>query len=368
MTEDKLYQVALSLIPKIGPVLSKQLINYFGSPKTVLATPKAKLTKIPGVGEKLASLIPRQKDLLAEAERVINESFKEDITVHYYKEASYPKRLLAVPDSPVVLYSKGKVELNPLKTIGIVGARKATNYGMQATDNIVKAAKTQGASIISGLAFGIDVRSHQAAVNQGLPTIGVLARGLEDVYPKAHRKIARQMLDNGGLISEYPIGTGPDPRLFPARNRIIAAMSDALIVAEAAIKGGALISANIAHGYDRPVFAVPGELGKPYSEGCNWLIKSLRANIYTGFNEVVQELGWDNEEDTQQRNNNQRYQALEGAEKKVVDTLMKNGQQMHLDQLSWQSEIPLNQLAGVLLQLEFAGLVKPLPGKEYLLT
>lgn len=368
MTEDKLYQVALSLIPKIGPVLSKQLINYFESPKKVLSTPKAKLTKIPGVGDKLAALIPRQKDLLAEAERVINESFKADIAVHYYKEASYPRRLLAVPDSPVVLYSKGKVELNPLKTVGIVGSRKATNYGMNATDRIVKEAKAQQASIISGLAFGIDERSHQAALNQGLPTVAVLARGLEDVYPKAHRKVAKQMMDNGGLISEYPIGTGPDPRLFPARNRIIAAMSDALIVVEAAKKGGALISANIAHGYDRPVFAVPGELGKPYSEGCNWLIKSLRANIYTGFNDVIQELGWDNEAETKERNNNQRYQALEGAEKKVVDTLMKNGQQMHIDQLSWQSEIPLNQLAGVLLQLEFAGLVKPLPGKEFQLT
>lgn len=368
MTEDKLYQVALSLIPKIGPVLSKQLINYFESPKKVLSTPKAKLTKIPGVGEKLAALIPHQKDLLFEAERVVNESFKADINIHYYKEASYPKRLLAAPDSPVVLYSKGNTELNPLKTVGIVGSRKATNYGMYTTDRIVQDARTQQASIISGLAYGIDVRSHQAALDQGLPTIGVLARGLEDVYPKAHRKVAEKMLENGGLISEYPIGIGPDPRLFPARNRIIAAMSDSLIVVEAAKKGGALISANIAHSYDRPVFAVPGELGKPYSEGCNWLIKSLRASIYTGFNDVVQELGWDNEEDTQERNNNQRYQALEGQEKKVVDTLMKNGQQLHIDQLSWQSEIPLNQLAGVLLQLEFAGLVKPLPGKEYQLT
>lgn len=368
MTEDKLYQVALSLIPKIGPVLSKQLISYFESPKKVLSTPKAKLTKIPGVGEKLAALIPHQKDLLSEAERVINESFKADIAIHYYKEASYPKRLLTVPDSPVVLYSKGNVELNPLKTLGIVGSRKATNYGMHTTDRIVQDSKNQQASIISGLAYGIDVRSHQAALDQGLSTIGVLARGLEDVYPKAHKKIARQMLENGGLISEYPIGTGPDPRLFPARNRIIAAMSDVLIVAEAAIKGGALISANIAHSYDRPLFAVPGDLGKTYSEGCNWLIKTMRASIYTSFNDVVQELGWDNEAETQERNNNQRYQALEGAEKKVVDTLLKNGHQLHIDQLSWQSEIPLNQLAGVLLQLEFAGLIKPLPGKEYQLT
>lgn len=368
MTEDKLYQVALSLIPKIGPVLSKQLINYFESPKQVLSTPKGKLMKIPGVGKKLAALIPGKKELLLKAESVISESSKQDIHIHYYKEASYPKRLLAVPDSPVVLYSRGNVDLNPLKTIGIVGSRKATNYGMHTTDKIVQDARSQQASVISGLAYGIDVRSHQAALNQDLPTLGVLARGLEDVYPKAHRKVGKQMLDKGGLISEYPVGTEPDARLFPARNRIIAAMSDALIVVEAAKKGGALISANIAHSYDRPVFAVPGELGKPYSEGCNQLIKTLKANIYTSFNDVVEELSWDSENDTQERNNNQRFEALEGAEKKVVDTLMKNGQQMHIDQLSWQSEIPLNQLAGVLLQLEFSGLVKPLPGKEFQLT
>lgn len=365
MTEDKLYQVALSLIPKIGPVLSKQLINYFESPKKVLSTPKAKLTKIPGIGQKLAAMIPQQKQLLTEAEHVVNESMKQGIDIHYYKEASYPKRLLAVQDSPVVIYSKGNVELNPLKTVGIVGARKATNYGMHSTDRIVQDAKPQQPSIISGLAYGIDVRSHQAALNQNLPTIAVLARGLEDIYPKAHRKIGKEIQETGGIISEYPVGTEPDPRLFPARNRIIAAMSDALIVVEAAKKGGALISANIAHGYDKPVFAVPGELGRPYSEGCNGLIKSLKANIYTGFNDVVEELGWDSKEGTQERNNNQRFLGLEGSEKKVVDTLMNNGQQMHIDQLSWQSEIPLNQLAGVLLQLEFSGLIKPLPGKEF---
>lgn len=368
MTEDKLYQVALSLIPKIGPVLSRQLINYFESPRQVLSTPKAKLTRIPGVGQKLAALIPGQKELLSQAEQVVNDSIKKGIVIHYYKEASYPKRLLAIQDAPVVLYSKGNVELNPLKTIGIVGTRKATNYGMYTTDGIVKDLKRQEPTLISGLAYGIDVRSHQAALKAGIPTIGVLARGLEDVYPRAHKKIAEEMLETGGLISEYPVGTRPDPRLFPARNRIIAAMSDALIVVEAAKKGGALISANIAHGYDRPVFAVPGEIGKAYSEGCNLLIKSLKANIYTSFNDVVQELGWDSNEDTEERNNNQRFLSLEGAEKKVVDTLLKNGQQMHVDQLSWQSEIPLNQLAGVLLQLEFSGFVKPLPGKEYRLT
>lgn len=368
MTEDKLYQVALSLIPKIGPVLSKQLINYFESPKTILSTPRGKLTKIPGVGEKLVRLIPKQQDLLAQAERVINDSSKKNIGIHYYKEASYPKRLLAINDAPIVLYSKGNVALNPIKTLGIVGTRKATKYGFGVTDDLVRDARKQHPTIVSGLAYGIDERSHRAALNHDLPTIGVLACGLDRIYPKAHAQTAMQMLDKGGLLSEYPIGTQPDPRLFPARNRIIAALSDALVVVEAARKGGALISANIAHSYDRPVFAVPGEVGKSYSEGCNLLIKNMKANIYTSFKDIVNELGWDDEQETQSRNANQRYLGLEGEEKKVVDTLLNNGQQLHIDQLSWQAQIPLSQLAGVLLQLEFSGFVKSLPGKEYQLS
>ena len=368
MTQDKLYQVALSLIPKIGPVLSKQLINYFESPKKILSIPKGQLTRIPGVGEKLVSLIPSQKDLLSEAERVINESIKRNIQVHYYKEASYPKRLLAINDAPIVLYSKGNVDLNPVKTLGIVGTRRATNYGLFATDDLVKDIRRQQPTIVSGLAYGIDIRSHRAALNNGLPTIGVLACGLDRMYPKDHLQTAEHMLEAGGLLSEYPVGTQPDPRLFPARNRIIAALSDALVVVEAARKGGALISANIAHSYDRPVFAVPGELGKSYSEGCNLLIRNMKASIYTGIKDIVNELGWDDEEETQSRNANQQYLGLEGDEKKVVDTLLNNGQQLHIDQLSWQAQVPLSQLAGILLQLEFSGFVKALPGKEYQLV
>lgn len=367
MSQDKLYQVALSLVPKIGPVLSRQLINYFESPETILSTPKGKLAKIPRVGEKLSALIPKQKDLLFKAEKVMRESSKRNIDIHYYKESSYPKRLLSINDAPIVLYSKGQLNLNPVKTLGIVGTRKATRYGLNTTDKIVAEAQKQQPTIISGLAYGIDIRSHRAALDQHLPTIGVLACGLDRMYPQVHFNTAEQMLEKGGLLSEYATGTQPDPRLFPARNRIIAALSDALVVVEAARKGGALISANIAHSYDRPVFAIPGNLYHSHSEGCNQLIRSMKAGIYTSFQDVVNELGWQNEADTRSRNSNQNYLGLKGEEKKVVDTLLKNGRQLHIDQLSWQAQIPLSQLAGVLLRLEFSGFVKSLPGKEYAL-
>jgi DNA processing protein len=368
MTEDKLHQVALSLIPKIGPILSRQLINYFSSPQNIFNTPKGKLEKVPGVGQKLASLIPNKKELLNRAEQIINDSIKKDIEIHYYKEPSFPARLLNINDAPILLYAKGKAELNPTRTIGIVGTRKATKYGLQVTEDIVSQIKAHDATIISGLAYGIDIRAHESSLQYNIPTIGALANGLDKVYPTGNRNVAAKMLEAGGLVSEYPIGTEADPRLFPARNRIIAGLSDALIVVEAAKKGGALISANIAHSYDIPVFAVPGEIGKTYSEGCNYLIRNFKASIFTSFQDVVEALNWDMQAVAKTQSPELKYRDLQGDEKKIVDVLLKNGQQMHIDQLSWQTQLSMSQVASFLLQMEFAGYIKPLPGKEFRLV
>lgn len=368
MTQDKLHQVALSLIPKIGPSLSRQLINYFSTPQQVFNATKGKLSKIPGVGPKLSALIPNQKELLVKAEKIIEDSIKKGISIHYYKEAHYPKRLMNISDAPILLYSIGKVDLNPPRTIGIVGTRRATKYGLQMTEDIVAQIKPQEATIISGLAYGIDVKAHDSALKQQLPTIGAMACGLDKIYPSGNRNTALKMLENGGLISEYPIGTEADPRLFPARNRVIAGMSDALIVVEAAKKGGALISANIADSYDIPVFAVPGEIGNTYSEGCNLLIRNMKAAIFTSFQDVVEALNWDVQESTQAKNPELKYKDLQGDEKTIVEVLLKNGQQMHIDKLSWQSQLNMSTLASLLLQMEFAGYIKPLPGKEFRLV
>ena len=365
MTEEKRYQIALSLVPKIGPVLSKQLINHFGSAETIFKTTKGKLSKVPGLGEKLASTLSNQTTIFEATDKVIADSEKRQIAIHFYKDASYPKRLLRVNDAPIILYSKGNTQLNAEKTIGIVGTRKATQYGSHCTEQIVADAKASDVTIVSGLAYGIDVKAHRAALQNDLPTLGVLACGLNHVYPTAHKKTAYDMQQNGGLVSEYPVGTKADARFFPARNRIIAALSDALIVVEAAKKGGALISANIAHSYDKAVFAVPGELGKTYSEGCNQLIQSLKARIYTCFNDVIEELNWDLQEESKARDLKKQLAELEGQELKVVEILLENNKELAIDDLSWQSQIPLSQLASVLLQLEFKGLVKPFPGKKY---
>ena len=368
MTEEKRYQIALSLIPRIGPVLSKQLINHFETPRQIFKAGKGKIAKVNGLGEKLSGLLTNTDDLLKKADQIIEKSAKLDVKAHYYKENSYPKRLLGVMDAPIVLYSKGQCELNPEKTLGVVGTRKATRYGLHTTEEIINDSAVNAPVIISGLAYGIDGKAHESALVNKIPTIGVLACGLDYVYPARHRSIANKMLENGSLVSEYPIGTKADARFFPARNRIIAALSDALIVVEAAKKGGALITANIAHSYDRPVFAVPGQLDKSNSEGCNLLIRNFKASIYTGFNDIVEALNWDLDYEDKKNLSNEKLANLEGNEKKVVEVLLKNGQQMHLDELSWQSQIPLNQLASILLQLELNGLIKPLPGKEYLLN
>ena len=366
MTDEKLYHIALSLIPNIGPVLSKQLLNHFGTPQEVFKAKSSKLARVSGVGDRLSKIIPDEKSLLGKAEKIFSLSEKENIDIHYYKEESYPSRLVPISDAPLVLYSKGNLNMNTNRQVGIVGTRKATRYGLDVTENIVHEARSSNITVISGLAYGIDVKAHKASLEHQIPTIGVLACGLDYIYPTRHGTIADKMLGNGGLVSEYPVGTKVDPRFFPARNRIIAGLSDAVIVVEAAKKGGALITGNIAFGYDRLVFAVPGDLKSSLSEGCNNLIKQLKAGIYTSFNDVSEALNWDVEKP--ERVQEKSETSLSPEEEAVVKTLLTNGRQMHLDQLSWQSQIPLSQLAGVLLQLEFSGRVKPLPGKEYRLN
>ena len=364
MTEEQRSILSLSLIPKVGPVVSKQLINKFGNAQNIFKTTKGKLAKTPGIGPKLSNAI-HGANLQAETDRIIEESNKNQISIHFYNSISYPNRLKTIPDAPIVLYSKGNIDLQPEKTIGIVGTRKASRYGLRTTSEIVASSKASGPTIISGLAFGIDVKAHREALDQGLKTIAVLACGLDKIYPASHQATGHRILENGGTISEYPIGISADPRFFPARNRILAALSDALIVVEAAKKGGALITANMAFGYERPVFAVPGQLHSTYSEGCNQLISRLRAIIYTSFNDVIQELNWDLAQQNRQIELFNKMASLKGLEKKVIQVIMDNKQQVHIEQLMGKIGVTPSELAHILLELEFKGLIQTLPGKEY---
>lgn len=363
MNELKLYQVALELIPGIGSINAKNLISYCGSIKSVFESKKAHLLKIPGIGQKTVSAILSSK-VLNDSEAIIKNCEKAKIQISHYTDIDFPKRLKLIADSPNLIYTKGNGDINPKRSVAIVGTRKATQYGKDVTEKIAKSCETLNATMISGLAYGIDIYAHRSSLQVGIPNIAVLAGGLDKIYPATHSKTAEQILENGLLISENPPGTKPEAHYFPARNRIIAGLCDTAIVVEAAIKGGALITANIADSYDRPVFAVPGDLENKFSEGCNYLIRNQKAYIYTGVADIIYQLNWDMEA-SEQTVIARDFSNLNDEEKTICELLSDQPDGLPIDELSWKSQIPINKLASILLTLEFQGLLKSLPGKKY---
>ena len=358
------YVLALKLTPGIGDVLAKQLISYCGSASAIYKEKKGALLKIPNIGEKTLKALT-SLSYVKEAEGILANCDKHQISVIPYYHTDFPERLKSVNDAPLVIFTKGKTSFKNSKTIGIVGTRNATNYGKQITEKIVNELKPHEAVVVSGLAYGIDIAAHRAALKCSLPTVAVLAGGLDKIYPSVHKKSAQEMLEgDGGWISEYPPGTKPEAHNFPSRNRIIAGMTEALIVVEAANKGGALITANIAYSYNREVFAVPGDLDNKYSEGCNALIRSQRANIYTGIKDLEYLLRWEKGESRPAKQLIDLSSYGE-SERKIMSVLEEFKTGLHLDELSWKTQINVNETVSHLLTLEFDGLVKSLPGKRY---
>jgi DNA processing protein len=365
-SDDLIYKVALGLTSGVGDVTTRQLISYCGSAAAVFKTPRGKLLKIPGIGSKTAEALLNKENLI-EAEKEYALAVKQNIQILFYTDQAYPSRLKNIPDAPALLYLKGNADLNADKIIAIVGTRKATPYGKQVTEQIVQELSAYSSVlVVSGLAYGIDVTAHKAALQYKVPTLGVMASGADIVYPSVHKNIAAQMEENGGLLTEYRIGTKPDAPYFPARNRIIAGISDATIVVEAAATGGALITAEIANGYNRDVFAVPGNLDAPCSEGCNLLIRNHKANIFTGVKDLVYYLNWDQQAAASQPKSTDKYEHLDEESRKVVNLLQQN-KEMLMDDISWQTQIPVSKLASLLLTLELQGLLKALPGKKFTL-
>ncbi len=368
MEDEKLFQVALSMVPGLGDITIKTLISYCGSAKDVFKKNKNQLFKIPGIGQIIASKILSFKDFsLAETE--IEKCIKHKIEVISFTDSAYPKKLKHAPDSPTVLFYRGEASLNNPKTVAIVGTRKSTEYGREFTDEIIKKLAAHEVLIVSGLAYGIDINAHKSALKYGLKTIGVMASGLDIIYPSIHRGTAVEMLKQGGLLTEHMLGVTPEAHHFPARNRVIAGMCDVIIVVEAATKGGALITAEIANSYSRDVFALPGDVGKKHSAGCNNLIKSNKAHLLTSINDIEYIMNWETQsQDSGKASKIHDLALLSPDEKTVVETLKLTADGMILDELSWKSQIPLNKLASILLQLEFGGMVKTIPGKKYKLN
>ncbi len=363
MDSSTVFEVACTLIDGVGDKIVKQLVSYCGSPENVFNANKAKLQQIPGIGPKIVESILKGS-ALKKGEKVLKDCEKAGVNTVFYTNKLYPVRLKQLADAPPLLYIKGNCNLNPDKSVGIVGTRKATNYGKQITADIVSDLKKHKPFIISGLAYGIDIAAHKASIEQELPTIGVLAGGLDKIYPAIHKSTAEKMLEAGGIISENPPGTKPDAHLFPARNRIIAGLSDALVVVEAAAKGGALITAEIAYSYERQLFAVPGNIGNKYSEGCNKLIRNNKANIYSEIAALEYLMGWDAETSDVQKPS-MDISEFDQSEQPLLQLLQNSEDGMLIDELAWKSQTSINQTASLLLGLEFKGIVKSLPGKRY---
>ncbi len=363
MDQQRLALLALHFIPGVGDYLMRQLVSYSGGADKVFQTPKGKLLRIPGVGEVTAEAIKSGKTFSA-AERELKKAEKEKVDLIFFIDKNYPSRFRQVNDAPALIYTKGNIDFENPKTIAIVGTRKATPYGKERVEELIRDLIPHQALIVSGLAYGIDIHAHKHAVKSNLPTIGVMGSGMDHIYPASHKEIARQMMDLGGLVTEHAFGTKPDAHNFPARNRIVAALSDAVVIVEAAEKGGALITADIANSYNKDVFAFPGNIGQSHSEGCNNLIKSNRAHLITSLKDVEYITGW-NVGTEPARQKHIDLEMFEGLEKDVVKALIENNNQLMIDDLSWKTNISISQLASLLLTLEFKGVLSSLPGKVY---
>ena len=369
---DKLYDLAVCQLPGVGNVVVRHLVNNIGSSEEVFNASKARLKALPNVGAKLVNLLSNAKvkdEALAKASQYLEEADKEGARIITFNDEAYPYRMRECNDAPNYFYLKGDaMDFNVRYAVAIVGTRKSTAYGKNMTETIIEELAPLKPLIISGLAYGIDIEAHQAALAYGLPTIGVMATGIEAVYPARHRDIAEQMVkQGGGLMTENPVGSNADGRKFPARNRMIAGMADCTIVVEALAKGGALITANLAQSYHREVFAVPGTVGDLSSEGCNNYIKDSKAQLITSGLDVIKFMNWDNggyQKVEKKKPKSLPPVHLNAEERKVFYLLQKNGE-LHIDDLSFKSDIPMNLLAGILLNLEFQNIVKACAGKKF---
>ena len=375
MTNDTLFhELALTLLPGIGPQLTRQLMSYGGSAKSVLTMPPGKLRRIPGVGDatvKILTGLEREK-ALRKAEADLKKAEKDGVEILFYTSKRYPSRLKLIPDAPAILYYQGTADLNAPKTVALVGTRKATEYGREQTERIVMGLLPHRPLVVSGLAYGIDIMAHRAALQEGLETIGVMATGLDIIYPAVHRKTADKMREQGGLLTEFPFGTPPDRYNFPARNRIIAGLSDGTVVVEAAIKGGALITAELALSYDRDVLAVPGNLGSAASEGCNALIRDNKAALYAEPRDLEQLLNWDAALHLSGKFKPAPSYSADDftAEEFGLITVLAAApsREMQMDELAWKGQTAIYAVASLLLGLEFRGVVRALPGKKFALV
>jgi len=368
MEKSLLYPIGLTMIRGIGDILARHLLETIGDAEAIFKENTRCLEKIQGIGSKHIAEI-RNPQVLQKAEKELAFVEKHRIKVFYMKDDDYPRRLYECPDAPVTFYFKGETNLNAEKVISIVGTRKSTPYGRAITENLVHDLADQYPDllVVSGLAYGIDIQAHRSALNAGLPTVAVLAHGLDQIYPSMHRDTARNMLDKGGLLTDYPSNTNPDRQNFVCRNRIVAGLSDATVVIESAEKGGSLITADIAFSYGRDVLTFPGRVSDAHSKGCNALIRQNKAALITSAEDLIAALCWSEPEKIDSSVQTSIVFPENSVNEQVLFYLRKE-KELHINQLARLTDIPVYEISSILFDLELDGLIKVLPGGMYRLV
>jgi len=369
MKNNQLYQIALTMINGVGDILARHLLESFGDAESIFKEKKRLLEKVPGIGEILSAEIKRP-EVLQQAEKELTFIEKNQITPFFLTDPDYPERLRQCVDAPILFYFKGKANLNTSKIISIVGTRRATDYGRDLTEQFVKEMSIAFPEllIISGLAYGIDISAHKSALKYNLPTVAILAHGLDRIYPSTHRSTAIEMLQNGGLLTDFPSETNPDKQNFVKRNRIIAGLSDATVVIESAAKGGSLITVDIAFSYGREVFAFPGRTTDPHSQGCNRIIRQNKAGLITSADDLISAMNWDTLSKHQVTPAIMPSLFPETDENRLILSTLRERKEVHLNQLALELNIPVYQLCTLLFEMEMNGIVKVAPGNVYKLS
>lgn len=360
--QELFYLLALLKVDGVGDIMAKKLLVNCSKAEDVFKTKTNQLAAIDGVGSVLLKNL-KDKSIFEKANQELEFIRKNNITVSYFQEENYPDRLKHCLDSPVLLFLGGNINLKNKKIISIVGTRQITSYGTEFCRKLIEDLIPLDPVIVSGFAYGVDIVAHQFAMDYNLQTIGVLAHGLNQVYPKTHKKYMAKMEENGGFITEFWSSSNPDKENFVKRNRIVAGISEATIVIESADKGGSLITANLANDYNRDVFAVPGRVTDRYSQGCNDLIKTQKANVLTSAADLIYVLNWDLEKKPKVIQQ-QLFIDLNPDEQKIYDFLLKNGKEL-LDIIALECDLPIFKISGTLLNMELKGIIRPLPGKMF---
>jgi DNA processing protein len=369
MPDELKYYIALTLIPGVGDILAKRIIAYCGSAQAVLTSTRDTWQKIPGIGSALVNeLTTHRQQALKQAEQELLFIEKNKIKTYCYCDNAYPERLRRCEDAPVVLFAKGNIDFNRTKFLSVVGTRQATPYGQMHCEKIIGQLAERGHNpvIVSGLAYGIDICAHRAALQNKLDTVAVMATGLNKIYPSSHVATAHQILEHGAWVSDFVSSAPLDRKNFLKRNRIIAGLSDATLIVESRIKGGALVTADIAMSYNRDVLTLPGRVGDLASEGCNALIKQNKAALAETVADIEYTLGWQQTSGKASAKQMTLFNDLSEEEQQIF-TILQTQDTVGIDALAYRTNIAVGPLSALLIRMEFKGMIKNLPGNQYTL-